>query len=180
MHCQQPPRSAQSLTSHSTLADSPNQRPYVHRESHRHLLASQLTNILIAEQRGSSSAPSHPPAQAPPPQQHSRYEKAAPPPPKDNYSHLQTSQRPANFGSPPPSATGPRPTASTRPPPSSRPPPSPAPDTGGADSSLLPLFRAVDKDGKLPTAPGRRCIWPILRPASSKATSRRGALSHIG
>ncbi|KAK6843491.1 hypothetical protein PG987_004351 [Apiospora arundinis] len=48
--------------------------------------------------------------------------------------------------SPPPMASGPRPTAHNRPPASSRPPPSPVP-SDGADPTLLPLFRAVDKDG---------------------------------
>ncbi|KAK7740029.1 hypothetical protein SLS62_011145 [Diatrype stigma] len=50
--------------------------------------------------------------------------------------------------SPPPQATGPRPAPHTRPPAASRPPPSPASvDGSGADPTLLPLFRAVDKDG---------------------------------
>ncbi|KAH9909227.1 hypothetical protein F4778DRAFT_768151 [Xylariomycetidae sp. FL2044] len=49
--------------------------------------------------------------------------------------------------SPPPPASGPRPTAHGRPPASSRPPPSPGPQEGGTDPSLLPLFRAVDKQG---------------------------------
>ncbi|KAI1383337.1 EF-hand [Hypoxylon trugodes] len=49
--------------------------------------------------------------------------------------------------SPPPSASGPRPTAHNRPPPVSRPPPSPSPQDSTADPTLLPLFRAVDKDG---------------------------------
>ncbi|KAI1498870.1 hypothetical protein F5X99DRAFT_392045 [Biscogniauxia marginata] len=49
--------------------------------------------------------------------------------------------------SPPPQATGPRPTAHNRPPPASRPPPSPGPPDSNADPTLLPLFRAVDKDG---------------------------------
>ncbi|RYP27293.1 hypothetical protein DL768_011279 [Monosporascus sp. mg162] len=50
--------------------------------------------------------------------------------------------------SPPPQASGPRPTAHNRPPATSRPPPSPALQEGGTDPTLLPLFRAVDKDGK--------------------------------
>ncbi|KAI5866433.1 hypothetical protein GGS23DRAFT_550654 [Durotheca rogersii] len=49
--------------------------------------------------------------------------------------------------SPPPTASGPRPVAQNRPPPSSRPPPSPSSVDGAADPTLLPLFRAVDKDG---------------------------------
>ncbi|KAI1806460.1 EF-hand [Daldinia bambusicola] len=48
--------------------------------------------------------------------------------------------------SPPPTATGPRPTAHNRPPPTSRPPPSPTPQDGSADPTLLPLFKAVDKN----------------------------------
>ncbi|KUI67009.1 Programmed cell death protein 6 [Cytospora mali] len=52
----------------------------------------------------------------------------------------------ASTMSPPPTG-GPRPTPiQNRPPPVSRPPPSPAPTEGGADPTLLPLFRAVDKD----------------------------------
>jgi Ca2+-binding EF-hand superfamily protein len=50
--------------------------------------------------------------------------------------------------SPPPQATGPRPTAHNRPPQASRPPPSPSlQQDGSADPTLLPLFRAVDKNG---------------------------------
>ncbi|KAI1382323.1 hypothetical protein F4677DRAFT_401647 [Hypoxylon crocopeplum] len=49
--------------------------------------------------------------------------------------------------SPPPPASGPRPTTHSRPPAASRPPPSPGPEAGAADPTLLPLFRAVDKDG---------------------------------
>ncbi|RWA05684.1 hypothetical protein EKO27_g9416 [Xylaria grammica] len=49
--------------------------------------------------------------------------------------------------SPPPQATGPRPAALNRPAASNRPPPSPVPQEEGGDPSLLPLFRAVDKNG---------------------------------
>ncbi|KAH8675497.1 hypothetical protein BX600DRAFT_507734 [Xylariales sp. PMI_506] len=49
--------------------------------------------------------------------------------------------------SPPPQATGPRPTAHSRPVATSRPPPSPAPQERGGDPTLLPLFKAVDKAG---------------------------------
>ncbi|KAJ8120759.1 hypothetical protein ONZ43_g2617 [Nemania bipapillata] len=49
--------------------------------------------------------------------------------------------------SPPPQATAPRPVAHNRPPASNRPPPSPVTQDNGADPTLLPLFRAVDKDG---------------------------------
>lgn len=44
------------------------------------------------------------------------------------------------YGRPPP--------GNNRPPPASRPPPTPAPPNG-ADPALWPLFKAVDKDGKL-------------------------------
>ncbi|KAL7936054.1 EF-hand [Trichoderma chlorosporum] len=51
------------------------------------------------------------------------------------------------LGSPPPVASAQRPAAQHHPAPSSRPPPSPSHDLNGADPTLLPLFRAVDKDG---------------------------------
>jgi hypothetical protein len=63
---------------------------------------------------------------------------------------------PRNVMSPPPAATGPRPTGQpshSRPAQNSRPPPSPAPTDGNSDPTLLPLFRAVDKDGWLLTLP---------------------------
>lgn len=47
---------------------------------------------------------------------------------------------PGTYSTPPPGAYG------QRPPPVSRPPPTPAPP-GGADPTLYPLFKAVDKDG---------------------------------
>lgn len=51
--------------------------------------------------------------------------------------------------SPPPTG-GPRPPVQqNRPPPVSRPPPSPAPPETGGDPTLLPLFRAVDKNSAL-------------------------------
>lgn len=56
--------------------------------------------------------------------------------------------------SPPPTG-GPKPIHHNRPPPNSRPPPSPAPTDGGADPTLLPLFRAVDKDGTYHNTPVR-------------------------
>ncbi|KAL7629212.1 hypothetical protein AAE478_000732 [Parahypoxylon ruwenzoriense] len=61
-----------------------------------------------------------------------------------DYGHRTS---PRSTMSPPPVAAGPRPVAQTRPPASSRPPPSPSPQEGSADPTLLPLFRAVDKDG---------------------------------
>ncbi|KAM0462281.1 hypothetical protein ACHAPV_003755 [Trichoderma viride] len=51
------------------------------------------------------------------------------------------------LGSPPPVAAAQRPAAQHHPAATSRPPPSPANDGSGADPTLLPLFRAVDKDG---------------------------------
>ncbi|KAL6869820.1 hypothetical protein ACO1O0_001151 [Amphichorda felina] len=80
-----------------------------------------------------SSSSSHPPAP--------RYDKPAPPlPPQgrqgSGYGHTS-----------PPPIGGQRPPAHNRPPPASQPPPSPAaPDGSGSDPTLLPLFRAVDKD----------------------------------
>ncbi|KAI2473517.1 EF-hand [Annulohypoxylon bovei var. microspora] len=64
----------------------------------------------------------------------------------NNYRQKPQPQ-PHSTMSPPPSASGPRPTTHNRPPPVSRPPPSPGPTEGAADPTLLPLFRAVDKDG---------------------------------
>ncbi len=49
--------------------------------------------------------------------------------------------------SPPPTAVA-RPTQHALPPVNSRPPPSPAPRDSSIDPTLLPLFRAVDKDGE--------------------------------
>ncbi|KAF5025752.1 hypothetical protein F66182_2174 [Fusarium sp. NRRL 66182] len=49
--------------------------------------------------------------------------------------------------SPPPNPGGARPQPHNRPAANSRPPPSPGIDGNGSDPSLLPLFRAVDKDG---------------------------------
>ncbi|GAB0137696.1 hypothetical protein EsDP_00005952 [Epichloe bromicola] len=108
--------------------------------------------------------PEHKPGSVPPQtHQQSRYETKPPPAaPRDNQTpahpqpnHSQTFR--SASGGPPP---GHHP-AQSRPPPqhqhaaSSRnagPPPSPAPDSGsasgsGSDPTLLPLFRAVDKDG---------------------------------
>ncbi|KAL1864477.1 hypothetical protein Daus18300_007709 [Diaporthe australafricana] len=92
---------------------------------------------------------------------HSRYEnKPMPPRPQEGYGrpHASSAGRlspaahpghhntPSGVMSPPPTG-GPKPQHHNRPPPVSRPPPSPAPTDGGADPTLLPLFRAVDKDG---------------------------------
>ncbi|KAK4226918.1 putative programmed cell death protein 6 [Podospora fimiseda] len=95
----------------------------------------------------------------------SRYENKPPPPRPiehrttydSRYDSHHDRLSPRHTGPPPPERYGmsPPPTASsshrpvqqTRPPASSRPPPSPAPRDGAADPTLLPLFRAVDKDG---------------------------------
>ncbi|KAH7328949.1 peflin [Stachybotrys elegans] len=71
--------------------------------------------------------PGSTPAPAAPQQ---RYEKPAPPIPRDSYN-----------------STPSRTTSGARPPASSRPPASPAEKPPTSDSALLPLFRAVDKDG---------------------------------
>ncbi|CAJ2501457.1 Uu.00g043100.m01.CDS01 [Anthostomella pinea] len=75
---------------------------------------------------------------APPRRDPGRLSPAANYPPQPHHSSTM---------SPPPQASGHRPTAHNRPPASSRPPPSPGPIEEGADPTLLPLFRAVDKDG---------------------------------
>lgn len=86
----------------------------------------------------------------------------------------------AGFTSPPPSAHGPRPSAGGRAPASSRPPPSPAADaSGGADPTLLPLFRAVDKDGTWrphcfppsPSVPPRRASLPAAAASAATVTA---------
>ncbi|OAA32539.1 peflin [Moelleriella libera RCEF 2490] len=103
---------------------------------------------------GSASSPNY---------QQSRYENKPPPPaPRDTYPppHHQPGHSPNQHSG---SSSGGAPSRLSpqqhhnRPPPQSYPPssrnsggppPSPAPDSGtGADPTLLPLFRAVDKDG---------------------------------
>ncbi|KAL2122527.1 hypothetical protein VTJ04DRAFT_2982 [Mycothermus thermophilus] len=90
----------------------------------------------------------------------SRYETKPPPPrpiehrvpsnqfpPRQQPSPRQP-QYPDRYAmSPPPVASGARPGPRPGPAPDSRPPPSPAPRDSSADPTLLPLFRAVDKDG---------------------------------
>ncbi|KFH40540.1 Programmed cell death protein-like protein [Hapsidospora chrysogenum ATCC 11550] len=76
--------------------------------------------------------------QPPPPRQ----EKPTPPLPP------QTRPSASSYGHPsPPPTGGQRPPAHNRPPASSRPPPTPGPEGSASDPTLLPLFRAVDKDG---------------------------------
>jgi peflin len=71
-------------------------------------------------------------------------------PQQGNYAY--SSSPPSNNGRfPPPTLTQARP-----PPHTPRPPASPAPGGGTADPSLLPLFRAVDKNGRLSPTP--RCL----------------------
>ncbi|KAL2142603.1 hypothetical protein VTI28DRAFT_994 [Corynascus sepedonium] len=116
----------------------------------------ELPRFAEPEQKGN---PKSPVSAAPP---SSRYE-TKPPPPRpaehrssgDQYgSHHQgrLSPRqqapPDRYGmSPPPSAGGGRPVHHNLPPTNSKPPPSPTPRDSSADPTLLPLFRAVDKDG---------------------------------
>lgn len=137
----------------------------------------QAADGLTVPQKGGA-------APAPRPSPQPRYESKPPPPvPRDDYRRPdpRDDRRPspnANFGatSPPPTG-GPRPTAMhNRPPPSSRPPPSPAPETmaDGADPTLLPLFRAVDKDGRwcrecLESAASDRRQAPANFPSASLA-----------
>ncbi|EXF79659.1 hypothetical protein CPAR01_05211 [Colletotrichum paranaense] len=117
----------------------------------------ELPRFAEPEQKGGAApAPSQQPSQQHP-QQHSqpRYENKLPAVPRDEYhrpdprnDHRRPSPNMYGVSSPPPTGN-PRPNAQPRPPPNSRPPPSPAPDMSadGADPTLLPLFRAVDKDG---------------------------------
>ncbi|KAI1428264.1 EF-hand [Xylaria sp. FL1777] len=89
---------------------------------------------------------SKPPPPVPGPSRHETYPNRRQEPSHRNQSHYGSMSH-ATMSSPPPQATGPRPTALNRPPNSNRPPSSPAPQDSGADPTLLPLFRAVDKDG---------------------------------
>ncbi|KAI7776671.1 hypothetical protein LA080_004701 [Diaporthe eres] len=109
-----------------------------------------LPQFAEPERKHASPSPSH-------------YEnKPMPPRPQEGYGrpHAGSAGRLSPAGHPsgghhnthsgvmsPPPTGGPKPTHHNRPPPNSRPPPSPAPTDGGADPTLLPLFRAVDKDG---------------------------------
>ncbi|KAM0483092.1 hypothetical protein ACHAPX_002537 [Trichoderma viride] len=74
-----------------------------------------------------------------------RYDQA----PQQRHDNRSPIHHPGAYGlgSPPPVAAAQRPAAQHHPAASSRPPPSPANDGSGADPTLLPLFRAVDKDG---------------------------------
>ena len=124
----------------------------------------RLTYPPVSQKGGKPSSSS---AQAPS-SSSSRYENKPPPPrPVEHRNsdrhqtggHERASPRPQpgpgpvdRYGgmSPPPTSST-RPNHHTLPPASSRPPPSPALHDNGADPTLLPLFRAVDKDGKTDT-----------------------------
>ncbi|KAH8166320.1 hypothetical protein CIB48_g1888 [Xylaria polymorpha] len=114
----------------------------------------ELPRFAEPEQKGGPRpAPSHyqskppppVPAPVPGPSRHETYPSRKHEPSHRNQSHYGSMSHASM--SPPPQATAPRPSAHNRPPASNRPPPSPVHQEGGADPSLLPLFRAVDKDG---------------------------------
>jgi hypothetical protein len=111
--------------------------------------------------------------------------------PHHPHSHQNTDPRrlsPSPYGghgnvmSPPPQAQGPRPTTHNRPPAQQRLPPSPAP-AEGADPTLLPLFRAVDKNGEIkhlvfqPTCPRLFCRPSGRRWRMQLGTATFGAVS---
>ncbi|KAK5990585.1 Programmed cell death protein 6 [Cladobotryum mycophilum] len=89
-----------------------------------------------------------------PPRQNSRYDQQQPR--YDQQPQQQRYQDPRSpvvqghsmYAASPPPVVGQRPAQHTRPAAASKPPPSPKQEQGGsADPTLLPLFRAVDKDG---------------------------------
>ncbi|KAL2154055.1 hypothetical protein VTH82DRAFT_2731 [Thermothelomyces myriococcoides] len=116
----------------------------------------ELPRFAEPEPRGNTKSPA--PVSSPA----SRYE-TRPPPPRPvearssvdsygSYHQGRPSPRqhapPERYGmSPPPTSAGGRPTHHNLPPTNSKPPPSPASRENVADPTLLPLFRAVDKDG---------------------------------
>ncbi|KAK4158172.1 hypothetical protein C8A00DRAFT_11017 [Chaetomidium leptoderma] len=118
----------------------------------------ELPRFAEPEQKGNLN-PKSPVSAQPPPS--SRYENKAPPPrplehrssdPYGSHPQARLSPRhtapPDRFGmSPPPTAMAGRPNQHNLPPANSRPPPSPTPRDNTSDPTLLPLFRAVDKDG---------------------------------
>jgi hypothetical protein len=95
-----------------------------------------ISNTRSLQKTGSAPPP-------PPSSGHARYDRPAPAPAssRDQYAHGALGN-PAGHGTPSPRPSNSQGAASHRP------PPSPAPDPQGADPTLLPLFRAVDKDGK--------------------------------
>ncbi|AEO65724.1 3d8ed184-8fcd-4dc2-8600-09af3f3ad8e6 [Thermothielavioides terrestris] len=118
----------------------------------------ELPRFAEPEQKGTVKSPVSTSVSNP----SSRYENKPPPPrpvdhrgssdpygprPQERLSPSHTQPPPDRFGmSPPPTATA-RPVHHNLPAASSRPPPSPAPRDSSIDPTLLPLFRAVDKDG---------------------------------
>ncbi|KAK3311307.1 uncharacterized protein B0T15DRAFT_507879 [Chaetomium strumarium] len=114
----------------------------------------ELPRFAEPEQKGNNKSPA-------PVSSASRYENKPQPPrpldhrgsgdpygPRPNQLSPRHAAPPDRFGmSPPPTAAAARPIHQNLPPASSRPPPSPAPRDSSADPTLLPLFRAVDKDG---------------------------------
>ncbi|KAL2269838.1 hypothetical protein VTJ83DRAFT_2022 [Remersonia thermophila] len=114
----------------------------------------ELPRFAEPEQKGGGKSPvsPHPPPAA------SRYENKPPPPrpaehrvPSDSYRQQPSPRHPVppdRFAmSPPPVTSGSRPAPRPGQLADSRPPPSPVPRDSSADPTLLPLFRAVDKDG---------------------------------
>ena len=128
-----------------TITDLPAQICRTRRKLTSRLSASCVPNearSLMIDQRcvlqrpGSTPSSSHPPAP--------RYDKPAPPLPHQ-------ARQGSGYGHPsPPPTGGQRPPAHNRPPATSQPPPTPAGagDGSSSDPTLLPLFRAVDKDRK--------------------------------
>ncbi|KAI0404366.1 EF-hand [Xylaria palmicola] len=110
----------------------------------------ELPRFAEPEQKGgarpapSSHYQSKPPPPVPAPSRHDTY-----PARRHDSSHRVQGHHDSmsHSMSPPPQASGQRPSTHNRPPASNRPPPSPVPQDGGVDPGLLPLFRAVDKDG---------------------------------
>jgi hypothetical protein len=121
----------------------------------------ELPRFAEPEQKGGNKQSSSSSSYAPAPS--TRYENKPPPPrplehrgSSDRYNNapgpagrLSPRAPPERYGmSPPPTATGGRPAQRhDLPPAKSGPPPSPGPRDGNSDPTLLPLFRAVDKDG---------------------------------
>ncbi|EEU48621.1 hypothetical protein NCS52_00684500 [Fusarium sp. LHS14.1] len=96
---------------------------------------------------GQSRTPA--PQQPPPQQYHQQQPRYDKPLPVHRDSRSQSIGQQHGYGhmSPPPNPGARPPQPHSRPTLNSRPPPSPALDGSGSDPSLLPLFRAVDKDG---------------------------------
>ncbi|KAL2256832.1 hypothetical protein VTK26DRAFT_1049 [Humicola hyalothermophila] len=122
----------------------------------------ELPRFAEPEQKGSGRSPTTYSA----PQPSSRYENKPPPPRPlehrgsgDPYGYggaeqsparlspRQTAPPPDRYGMSPPPTDMARPAHREQPPATSRPPPSPGSRDGAADPTLLPLFRAVDKNG---------------------------------